>query len=685
MKKFLKAITALMLMVAVVCATGCTKDPDNGGNNNGNNTENGGGNGNGGSNGGGNGSGDNSEDDSTPIPPTDEGMYLGIIGFNDTLYPMGIRLLNSDTKQSFTSFIDRLTQKDLTALFYADYTGLRNLQSYPEPPALTQVALVTFTDGLDNISTSNDIMDPEGYGTVADYRAGLQYKIMSEQVYGHSVSAYTIDLRGNDAQTNLPEFQTNINMLASSPSNVFEVMDMDQALEKFEEIANTLYSQSTSVNLKLRLPGGLDDGLTVRFTFDNTTDGNSSKYIEATYRRTPNNGRRLENINYRGFTEGASSVDSESQSETGIFHWFEFVNLTKPSYPNPVPISQNDINQLKLWKKQGASWQLDSEYPVSSSTKITEDRSSALIMLVLDCTTSLGETYFREMKNAAVRFVETLVSSNNGGGNNGGGNNGGNDTPEGFINGKFSVSASQQVYFSQGNLQYKPSTNKWQFAEHQYDYIGNANSSIDQYYNGWIDLFGWGTSGFLHGATCYQPYSTSQSYSDYYAYGSSTSSLYDQNGLADWGANAISNGGNQTRIWRTLTKEEWVYLLQNRNTSSGLRYAKAKVTGKNGLILFPDNWNGTTTINPNGSYNDNVISSSTWNTLQSEGVVFLPAAGCREGTTVSGVDEKGYYWSSSCNGASQAGMLYFNSTSLTPNHNDSKHYGQSVRLVRDVE
>ena len=69
-----------MLMVAVVCATGCTKDPDNGGNNNGNNTENGGGNGNGGSNGGGNGSGDNSEDDSTPSPPTDEGMYLGFLG-----------------------------------------------------------------------------------------------------------------------------------------------------------------------------------------------------------------------------------------------------------------------------------------------------------------------------------------------------------------------------------------------------------------------------------------------------------------------------------------------------------------------------------------------------------------------------------------------------------------------------
>ncbi len=692
MKKFLKTLAALMLMVAVICVTGCTKDPDNGGNNNGNDTENGGGNGNGGDNGGGNSGGDNGGDDSTPIPPTDEGMYLGIIGFNEALYQKGISLLNSNTKQSFISFIEGLTQKDLTALFYADNTGLKNLQSYPEPPTLTQVAMVTFTDGLDNISTSNDIMNPEGYGTIADYRAGLQYKIMSEQVYGHNISAYTIGLRGPDAQSNLNEFQTNINMLASSPQNVFEVENMDDALPRFEEIANTLYSQSTSVNLKLRLPGGLDDGLTIRFTFDNSTDGNSSKYIQATYRRTANNGRRLDNISYQGFTEGATSVDSDSQSETGIYHWFEFVNLTKPSIPNPVPISQNDINHLQLWKKQGASWQLDTEYPVESVTEVTEKRSSALIMLVLDCTTSLGETNFGKMKNAAVRFVETLFSSNhdnNGGGNNGGGNNSGNNIPEGAIDGKFSVSANQNVYFSKGNLQYKASASKsrlaqWRFAEQQYDYIGNDNSHIDQYYNGWIDLFGWGTSGYRHNATGYQPWATSQNYADYYAYGSSSSNLYDDTGLADWGANAINNDNNQVGepgLWRTLTKEEWVYLFGR----PGISYAKAKVAGKNGLILFPDNWNGTTTINPNGSYGDNVISSSTWNSLQSEGVVFLPAAGCREGTTVSSVDEKGYYWSSSCNGASQAGMLYFNSTSLTPNHNDSKHYGQSVRLVRNVE
>ncbi len=671
MNRFTKAVAAMMLTIAVVVAAGCKKpdgpnNPNNGGNNEG---------------------GGNGGENPTPTVPTEEGMYLGIIGFNEQLYQKDISLLNSATKQSFTSFIGGLNTADGTALYYADYTGLKKLQAYPEPPALKQVALVTFTDGLDNLSTSNDVMNPEGYNSTSNYRAALHNMIMSEKVYGHYVSAYTIGLKGTDVLNNLSEFRTNLNMLASSPNNVFEADNMSVALEQFEFIANTLYSQTTTVNLKLKLPGGLDDGLVIRFTFDNTSNGdNSNKYIQATYKRTANNGRCLENISYHGFKQGASSITSVSQTETGTFHWFEFENL---NLPNDNPISQNEISYLQLWKRQGSVWQKDSEFTPDSSSEITENKSSALIMLVLDCTTSLGAD-FNEMKNAAVRFVETLVTSSGNGSGNGGGNGGGATVPEGIINGKFSVSAGQKVYFSKGNLQYQASTSKWRFAEHQFDCIGNANSSIDQYNNNWIDLFGWSTSDFAHGATCYQPYSTSQNYNDYLAYGSTSANLNDQTGLADWGVNAISNGGNQTRTWRTLTKDEWVYLLQSRNTSSGLRYAKAQVSGKNGLILFPDDWSNSTyvMINANSSsasYSDNVFSSSIWSALEASGAVFLPAAGSRAGTTVSGVDVSGYYWSSSYYNDQYACLLGFNNTSLSSYQNDFRYYGQSVRVVCNAE
>jgi hypothetical protein len=666
-----------MLSVAVICATGCKKQDDQ--NNGGNNSENGGGNG--------NGNGDNGGGGSSPTTPTEEGMYLGIIGFNEALYQKEISLLNSSTKPSFEDFIENLQANMGTGLYYADYTALKKLQAYEEPPMLNNVAMVTFTDGIDNVSTSNSQMDPEGYGSISAYRSALHYKIMSEQIHGKYVNAYTIGLRGNDF-SDMNEFSTNLNMLASSPNNVFEVTDMTEALQRFKEIAEALYSSTTTVNLKLKVPGGYDDGQVIRFTFDNpSSGGSSSKYIEATYKRSTD-ARRLDDISYHGFAQGETSLLSISQ--TGAYYWFEFGNLTYPS-ANPSahnPISQDDINRMQLWKQTNTSWQHETEFEPGSSSQVTEEKSSALIMLVLDCTTSLGSE-FVSMQNAAVNFVETLVNSS--GNNNGGGNNGGNSNePEGFINGKFSVSPDQKVYFSKGNLQYQASTDKWRFAEHQYDYIGSSNSSISEYSSGWIDLFGWGTSNFAHGANCYQPWSTSQNHNDYLAYGSTNNDLFALTGLADWGMNAISNGGNETRRWRTLTKNEWTYLLQSRSTSSGLRYAKAQVAGKNGIILLPDNWsNSTYTIQnantDNTSYDSNVISSSNWNTLQVAGAVFLPAAGSRAGTSVSGVDASGYYWSSSCYNASYAYLLGFSNSSCTPNQSDFKYYGQSVRVVCPAE
>lgn len=150
-----------------------------------------------------------------------------------------------------------------------------------------------------------------------------------------------------------------------------------------------------------------------------------------------------------------------------------------------------------------------------------------------------------------------------------------NDYPEGAINGLFTINENgDQVYFSQGNLQYQASTRTWRFAELQWDYVGNDscgtvyengvkcdNALANAHYNGWIDLYGWATSGYSHGGTCYYPWSPSADPSDYYAYGNYDGNLFDQTGQADWGYNPIINGGNTENSWRTLTESEWDYLL----------------------------------------------------------------------------------------------------------------------------
>lgn len=262
-----------------------------------------------------------------------------------------------------------------------------------------------------------------------------------------------------------------------------------------------------------------------------------------------------------------------------------------------------------------------------------------------------------------------------GGGNGNGNGNGDGNYPIGAINGIFSVSETEKVYFSQGNLQYKASTNTWRFAEHQWDYVGSQNPYqvnphgdlylaepcgtvagsdnrlISSTYKGWIDLFCWGTSGFNHGANCYQPWSTSTHYSDYYAYGVDTCNLFDQTGQADWGCNAISNGGNAVGQWRTPTIEEWIYIFDMRNTVSGVRYALAQVNDVNGVILLPDDWNVDVYVLNNTNQDDtgfesNVVSASQWAILQSNGAVFLPVAGGRSGTRY-GITV-GYYWSATC-------------------------------------
>ena len=266
---------------------------------------------------------------------------------------------------------------------------------------------------------------------------------------------------------------------------------------------------------------------------------------------------------------------------------------------------------------------------------------------------------------------------------------------EGELNGVFTISAvGDKVQFSQGNLQYQASTNTWCFAANQYDYIGNAagNTSPSSSQTAWIDFFNWGTSGYNHGANCYQLWSTSTNRSDYYAYGSSSKNLYDakddnsMRGQADWGYNAISNGGNtENSGWRILTKDEWAYLINSR--SNTYRYAKGTIHGKNGMMLFPDGFTlptGVTISNANttdASYTS--YSDETWTALEAAGVVFLPATGLRNGTNVIETGSVGNYWSSTCMNADRVYNIRFDGSSLKLENDGDRQNGFPVRLVKD--
>ena len=281
--------------------------------------------------------------------------------------------------------------------------------------------------------------------------------------------------------------------------------------------------------------------------------------------------------------------------------------------------------------------------------------------------------------------------------------------PTGAITAVFSVSADRQVFFSQGNLQYQASTNSWHFAENQWDFVGTQqapdgypnggtitgsdNANISRTYSGWIDLFGWGTSGWNSGANAYQPYSISTSSSDYYPGGDYNNNLTGNYANADWGVcNKISNGGNQAGMWRTLTLEEWDYLINSRANASS-KYGVATINGVNGLVLLPDNWtlpsdvgftsgvakrSGSTYFQTVNSY-----SAEEWEKMEANGAVFLPAAGNRYGTRVEIVGEACYYWSSSMYSNGEAHAFAFNSMKVY-NTKSNRASGSAVRLVKDA-
>ena len=277
----------------------------------------------------------------------------------------------------------------------------------------------------------------------------------------------------------------------------------------------------------------------------------------------------------------------------------------------------------------------------------------------------------------------------------------GGNAPIGAINGKFTINENgDQVYFSQGNLQYigSASTPYWKFADNQWDVFGDTTGQNSSDLNVDRDLFGWGTSGWHDSNDLYNvnylPWFTStnnmnSSYNEY-GYGPSTNmsspNLTGSSANYDWGVyNPISNGGNQPNKWRTLTQSEWNYVFNNRRTSSGFRYVMANVNNIYGIILLPDEWNVSyyNLINPNSSVGENTITSLQWSTLEQHGAVFLPSAGFRIGTLVNGMGSVGYYWSASYCDSSEAYSVRIPFINLQ--FEDKRYMGDSVRLVAPVE
>ncbi len=348
----------------------------------------------------------------------------------------------------------------------------------------------------------------------------------------------------------------------------------------------------------------------------------------------------------------------------------------------------------------------------------------------------------------------------------------------GMIPSRFSVSPTKQINFSMGNLQWSatgggsaPTTHAvagggtaagtWRFAEYQFEQVGYGNKGlvytggmfpsgnvgmkcdnklIGENYAGWIDLFGWATSGYhdpsdtynLH----YNPWSTSttdysngsQNHPNAYGYGPSKvnntyyPSLVGAYANYDWGVyNAISNGGNTPGRWRTIRAEwlgringqdvyesEYQYLMFERSASTvngvpNARCAGIRINVRNNvefiaLLLFPDafTWPSTylncypVVFNEGANYNNSngniAWTEAQWSLLEKQGAVILPATYSRSGTNVY-PSANGLYWTTGPQTASAIRLnliANFDYSTLQLLNSSVKRSGYAVRLVRDA-
>jgi hypothetical protein len=257
----------------------------------------------------------------------------------------------------------------------------------------------------------------------------------------------------------------------------------------------------------------------------------------------------------------------------------------------------------------------------------------------------------------------------------------------------FSVSDDKFVSFSKGNLQYQPSSSStpWRFADYQWDYVGthpegqtgygtvpNSDNAkiLEKDYSGWLDLFGWGT------------------------WGSNGNPLNISTDIEDYTWSEFTETLDGHNDWRTLSYNEWKYLLNTRPVASE-KYVLATVNDVDGYVFLPDNWIGDTF---DGIYWGD-FAGTQWGEMEDKGAVFLPAAGVRTVSinntqvdppttttdTLINVNvhgefgNMGYYWINN----SIYHYLWFDESLIWPDqvggYSPNHSIGCAVRLVRDIE
>ena len=338
------------------------------------------------------------------VTDSESGLYMGITGFNNDLYHYMndgryFSLLTESSSPRFKGFVNGLKIDISTVLYYAVDASVSNMEQATFPDDMTKVALITFTDGLDEGSFGYD-------SKYADVTTVSQH-LKSARVDGKSIEAYAIGLKGNDV-VDEAKFKADLTALSSSAENAMEVKDMSEVDAKFQELAASLYNESQVQSITLTVPVK-PNGVKTRFTFAGNlaNESQSNCYIEGVW---DNNGSLI-NVTYVGLKcSSGSTVSSSTVADNKTLRTFTFTDIAKADGSEVV------TSKVQVWNMNVGStvWTPNSEFDPSKNSQTIVEQKSALIMLVLDCSSSLGEEGLQQIKQTVNNFIETLwISASN--------------------------------------------------------------------------------------------------------------------------------------------------------------------------------------------------------------------------------------------------------------------------------
>lgn len=326
------------------------------------------------------------------------GVYFGFVSYSNKVSGKDMEVLNSASASSFSTAINNLTMGPSTALYLGLDRGLDQLAGADLPDDLIDVSVITFTDGLENWSLNLD----DRYDTPDDFLAALRERILDRKYSGMKLNSYTVGLRGTNVSTpqEILLFKETLKNLASCDEYAFEADDMSDVNRIFQDIASKLVATSVSQQVSVVIPGQ-PDATKVRFTFDNVSDASQSDcYIEGIYSHRHHS---LDNVTSHGLSMKEHGV-VDGTVVNDIFVRYEFSEM------RPDDGGSIDMSAIQQWAMTGDSqlWQINSEFTPDDDMQTDVDKKSAAIVLVLDCSESLGDD-FGELKRDAISFINTLI------------------------------------------------------------------------------------------------------------------------------------------------------------------------------------------------------------------------------------------------------------------------------------